>query len=186
MNDEQIIDLYLQRSEQAIRETNEKYGNYCHRIAYHILQNHEDSEECVNDTFLQAWNCIPPQKPHVFSSFLGKITRNLALNKHKYNTSQKRGGGQVVIILEELTDCLPAKDNTEQIVEDHFVIDRLNAFLRKQKARTRQIFVRRYWYLDPIKEIADDFGISESNVKMILMRTKNSLKAFMEKEGVSI
>lgn len=186
MNDEQIIDLFFSRSEQAIIEVKEKYETYCHRIANNILHNYEDSEECVNDTFLQAWNTIPPQKPSVLSSFLGKITRNLALNKHKYNSAQKRGGAYVDVFLEELADCLPANDDTEQVVAAHFVIDCLNLFLSKQKTRTRKIFMRRYWYLDSIKEIASDFGVSESSVKMILLRTRNSLKSFMEKEGISI
>lgn len=186
MNDEQIIDLFFKRSEQAIAEVKEKYGSYCHRIAYNILRNYEDSEECVSDTVLQAWNVIPPQKPEILSGFLGKITRNLALNKYKFNTTQKRGSGHTDVALEELADCLPASNNTEQTVEDQLVIECLNLFLSKQKVRTRQIFMRRYWYLDSIKEIADDFGVSESGVKMLLLRTRNSLKAFMEKEGISI
>jgi len=167
MNDEQIIALFFARSEQAILEVKEKYGNYCHRIAYNVLRNYEDSEECVNDTFLQAWNGIPPQKPSILSSFLGKITRNLALNKHKYYRAQKRNFGHIDVMLEELADCLPANDNTEQAVEDHFITQCLNTFLSRQKVRTRQIFLRRYWYFDSIKEIADNFGISESSVKMI-------------------
>jgi len=186
MNDEQIIHLFFARSEQAISEVREKYGNYCHRIAFRVLQNYEDSEECVNDTFLQAWNVIPPQKPNILSSFLGKITRNLALNKLKYNTAQKRDTGHIAVMLEELADCLPAKDNTEAIAEENFVIDCLNTFLSAQKLKTRKIFMRRYWYMDSIKEIAKDFGISESSVKMILSRTRNALKSFLEKEGVSV
>lgn len=186
MNDEQIIDLYFARSEQAIHETKQKYENYCHSIAYHILGNYEDSEECVNDTFLQAWNSIPPQKPSILSSFLGRITRNLAINKYKYNTAQKRGAGHIEVLLEELADCLPAIDHTESSADDRFAIACLNQFLSKQKVRTRKIFMRRYWYMDSIKEIAAAFAISESNVKMILLRTRNSLKSYMEKEGVSI
>lgn len=186
MNDKQIIDLFFTRSEQAISEVRAKYGNYCHRIAYNVLHNYEDSEECVNDAFLQAWNTIPPQKPSILVSFLGKITRNLALNKHKYNMAQKRDSGHIEVMLEEMADCLPAKDTTEQVAEEHFVIDCLNAFLRIQKIRTRKIFIRRYWYMDSIKEIANDFGISESNVKMILLRTRDSLRSFLEEEGVSI
>lgn len=186
MNDEQIIDLYFARSEQAISETKQKYESYCHSIAYHILGNYEDSEECVNDTFLQAWNSIPPQKPGILASFLGKITRNLAINKYKYNTAQKRGSGHMEILLEELGDCLPATDHTESSADDRLAIACLNHFLRKQKVRTRKIFMRRYWYMDSIKEIADAFAISESNVKMILLRTRNSLKSYMEKEGISV
>jgi len=121
MNDEQIVDLFLKRSEKAIYEAKEKYGKYCYSIAYNVLHNIEDSEECVNDTYLQAWNEIPPQKPNFLASFLGKIARNLAINKYKYITAEKRGIGRIDIILDELEECLPAKDNIEQEVEDKIV-----------------------------------------------------------------
>ena len=186
MNDEQIIDLFLSRSEKAIYEAKEKYEKYCYNIAYNVLHNSEDSEECVNDTYLQAWNTIPPQKPNFLASFLGKITRNLAINKYKYNTAEKRRIGRMDVILDELEECLPAKDNIEQKVEDKIAIESLNVFLSMQKSRTRKIFIRRYWYMDSIKEIANDFNMSESNVKMTLSRTRSDLKMFMEKEGVSI
>lgn len=186
MNDEQIVDLFLTRSEKAIYEAKEKYEKYCYNIAYNVLHNSEDSEECVNDTYLQAWNTIPPQKPNFLASFLGRITRNLAINKYKYNTAEKRGIGRIDIILDELEECLPAKDNIEQEVEDKIAIETLNNFLSMQKARTRKIFIRRYWYMDSIKEIANGFNMSESNVKMTLSRTRSDLKMFMEKEGVSI
>ena len=186
MDDKQIVDLYWTRSERAIEETEEKYGKYCYSIAYNILYNTQDSEECVNDTYMQAWNSIPPQRPHFLSSFLGKITRNLALNKYKYYAAQKRGLGKVNIVLEELSECLPSQKDTEKILEDKFVVEILNKFLEKQKPKIRKIFVRRYWYLDSIKEIANDYRISESNVKMTLIRTRNSLKDYMEKEGISI
>ena len=186
MDDKQIVDLYWERSEKAIDETEEKYGKYCYNIAYNILHNTQDSEECVNDTYMQAWNYIPPQRPHFLSSFLGKITRNLALNKYKYYTAQKRGLGKVNVVLEELAECLPAQTDTEKILEDKMVVDILNKFLEMQKPKTRKLFVRRYWYLDSIKEIANDYRISESNVKMTLLRTRNNLKDFMEKEGISI
>ena len=184
MNDEQIINLFLTRSEKAIYEAKEKYEKYCYDIAYNILHNIEDSEECVNDAYLQAWNTIPPQKPNFLASFLGKITRNLAINKYKYNSAKKRGIGRMDIILDELEECLPAKDNIEQEVEDKIAIESLNVFLSMQKSRTRKIFIRRYWYMDSIKEIAKDFNMSESNVKMTLSRTRIALKMFMEKEGV--
>ena len=186
MDDKQIVDLYWNRSESAIDETEEKYGKYCYSIAYNILHNVQDSEECVNDTYMQAWNVIPPQRPHFLSSFLGKITRNLALNKYKYYNAQKRGFGKVDVVLEELAECLPAQKDTEKILEDKFIIESLNRFLEMQKLKTRKIFIRRYWYLDSIKEIAKDYRISESNVKMTLLRTRNNLKEFMEKEGISI
>lgn len=186
MNDEQIIDLFFARSELAITETKDKYGNYCHYIAFNVLRNYEDSEECVNDTFLQAWNSIPPNKPSILKSFLGKITRNLALNKHKYNTAQKRNSEHLEQLIKDLSDCLPENEDPSQFVEDSFVVDCMNCFLSGQKERTRKMFIRRYWYMDSIQEIANAFGISESNVKMTLLRTRTSLKAFLEKEGVAI
>ena len=186
MNDAQIVELFLKRSEQAIGEAKSKYENYCHSIAFNVLHNSEDSEECVNDTFLQAWNTIPPQRPNLLGSFLGRITRNIALNKYKHNHAQKRGCGHVNVVLGELEDCLPSTVNTEQIIEDRFIADCLNKFLSEQKGKTRRIFVRRYWYMDSISTISSNFGMSESSVKMLLLRTRNSLKSFLEKEGVSI
>ena len=186
MNDRQIVDLFLTRSEKAIDEAKRKYENYCYSIAYNVLHNNEDSEECVNDTYLQAWNTIPPKKPEFLAGFLGKITRNLALNKFKYNHAEKRNSGYTDVILEELEECLPSNNCTEQLVEDQLVVDCLNMFLDRQKSRTRKIFLRRYWYMDSIKDIAKEFHMSESSVKMLLLRTRNELKTFMEKEGVSI
>lgn len=186
MNDEQIIGLFFQRSELAITEAKDRYGNYCHGVAFNILRNYEDSEECVSDTFLQAWNSIPPKKPDILKSFLGKITRNLALNKHKYNTAQKRHSEHPEALAEELSGCLPECEDPAQLCEDSFTVDCLNRFLSLQKEQTRKIFMRRYWYMASIREIANDFGISESSVKMALLRTRTALKAFLEKEGVVI
>ena len=186
MNDEQIIALFFERSELAIAEAKDKYRNYCQRIAFNVLRNYEDSEECVSDTFLQAWNSIPPQKPDILKSFLGKITRNLALNKYKYNTAQKRNSEHLETLLKELSDCLPTSEDPAQLVEEGFIVDCLNRFLSLQNERTRKIFIRRYWYMDSIREISDHFGISKSSAKMTLLRTRTSLKAFLEREGVVI
>lgn len=184
MNDENIVDLYWSRSEIAISETEKKYGKYCRRIAFNILHNNEDTEECVNDAYLKAWNTIPPQRPDTLSAYLGKITRNLSLNKYKYYTAEKRGSGQVSYALEELQECIPTTENIEQIIEDEMLIEILNQFLAKLAPETRKVFMRRYWYLNSIKEIAKDFKMSESNVKMTLLRARNELKKILEKEGV--
>ena len=186
MNDEQIIDLYWSRREKAISETSRKYGKYCNSIAFQILRNKEDSEECVNDTYMKAWNVIPPQRPNVLSAFLGKITRNLALNRYKYYTAEKRGSGQVIFVLEELQECIAAKSNTEQIIEEELLIDALNGFLAALTPKTRKIFMRRYWYMSSIKEIAADYKLSESDVKMTLYRARGELKKVLEKEGVQV
>ena len=184
MDDKQIIELYNERSETAISETAEKYGKYCYTIAYHILYNEQDSEECVSDTYLKTWETIPPQYPNKLSAFLGKITRNLALNRHRYYIREKRGYGQVVLALEELQECIPDSNKVEQAIEDKYLIEVLNRFLYDLPVEKRMIFLRRYWYLSSIQEIARDYEISESKVKMTLLRVRNKLKQILEKEGI--
>lgn len=184
MDDGQIIDLYWARSEAAISETANKYSKYCHTIAFNILHNNEDSEECVNDTYMRAWGVMPPKRPNRLSTFLGKITRNLSLNKYEQYAAEKRGSGQVPLALDELQDCIPAAGSVEQTIEDAALIEIFNCFLAALTKDTRKVFLRRYWYLSPIKEIARDYRFSESKVKMILLRARNELKQILEKEGV--
>lgn len=184
MDDRQIIALYNERSEAALSETAKKYGRYCRSIAYNILSNEEDCEECVNDTWLKAWEAIPPQCPDSLPAFLGRITRNLALNRYKHNTREKRGGGQTPLVLEELADCIPGGSNAETAAEEALLVDVLNRFLEGLPVQKRKIFLRRYWYMSSVKEIAADFGLSESNVKMTLLRTRSKLKQTLEKEGI--
>lgn len=186
MDDQQIIELYWARSETAIAETARKYGPYCHFIAYHILRSKEDSEECVNDTYWKAWGAMPPQRPHQLRTFLGKITRNLSLNRYAKAAAEKRGAGQVPLALDELAECVPAPDSVERAVDDQMLTDILNGFLAGLQAETRRIFLQRYWYLSSVREIAADFGISESKVKTTLFRTRNKLKQHLEKEGVEL
>ncbi len=184
MHDRQIIELFYERSESAIPKTAERYGKYCYSIAYQILHNEQDSEECVNDTYLRAWNTIPPQKPNNLATFLGKITRNLALDKYKYYNREKRGSGHTMVALDELEECIPAIKDTEQIISDKELVDTLNLFLARLPLKKRKIFVRRYWYFSTINEIAKEYDISENNVKVILLRTRKELKRFLEKAGV--
>ncbi len=186
MEDSQIIELYHERQETAISETADKYGRYCHYIAKNILENEQDSEECVNDTYLRAWNTMPPHRPNRLSTFLGKITRNIAIDKYKYYNREKRGGGQTMLALEELNECLPTERDTEQAISDKMLVEALNAFLADLPSQKRQMFVRRYWYLSPISEIAKDFAMSESNAKVTLLRTREKLKLFLEKEGIML
>ncbi len=186
MEDKQIIDLYWERSETAISETANKYGRYCHYIAYNILHREEDSEECVNDTYMNAWKSIPPHRPSVLKTFLGKITRNLALNRYEYFTAEKRNSGQVPLALDELRDCLPSANNTEKVVDDIVLTETLNRFLSELSIEQRKILMRRYWYFSSVKDIAKDYGISESKVKMSLLRSRNALRHFLEKEGILI
>ena len=186
MDDRQIIELYNERSEAAISETADKYGKYCHYIAFNILYNEQDSEECVNDTWFRAWNTIPPQQPIKLSAYLGKITRNLALDRYKFYNREKRGKGQISLILDELSECISAGNSTEQEIDEWLLVETLNTFLRSLPSEKRQILVRRYWYLSPVKEIAVDFNMSENSVKTILHRSRIKLKHFLEKEGIVI
>lgn len=186
MEDKEIVDLYWARFETAISETAGKYGRYCHYIAYNILYNDEDSEECVNDTYMRAWNSMPEHRPSLLKTFLGKITRNLALNRYKMLTADKRSPGQVPLVLDELQECVPGTDNTEHIADDMVLAEVFNRFLGSLSAEQRKIFLRRYWYLSPVKEIAADYGMGESKVKMSLLRSRNELRSLLEKEGVSL
>ena len=186
MEDKDIIGLFRNRSEDAIRETAKKYGKHCHYIAYNILYNEQDSEECVNDTYFNAWGNIPPHNPDKLSSYLGKITRNLALNKWDYYNADKRGNGQVLAVLEELQECIPSSDTVEQLVDEIHFSNVFNSFLASLPKHKRIIFMRRYWYMSSIKEICADFNMSESKVKMLLFRLRNDFRVYLEKEGVRI
>lgn len=187
MEDREIIDLFWARSDNAIRQAAEKYGPYCHYIAYHILGNPEDTEECVNDTWLHAWNAIPPAKPQVLSTFLGRLTRNLALDRHREESAQKRGGGQVDAALEELAECLPQSRSPEEQTIDKIVLaDALAEFLDEQKKMDRIIFVKRYWYLATVAEIAKELGFTQSRIKMSLHRTRAALAKRLEREGIAL
>ena len=186
MEDKQIVDLFWARSENAISETANKYGKYCHYIAYNILHNNEDSEECVNDTYMNAWRSMPSHRPNRLSTFLGKITRNLSLNKWDQYNTEKRGAGQTMLALVELHDCIPATGDAEQIIDDLALAEVFNCFLASLPKERRKIFMRRYWYLSPIKEISTDYSISESKVKMSLLRSRNELRQLLEKEGINL
>ena len=186
MKDDQIVDLYWARSEKAISETANKYGHYCYSIAYNILHSNEDSEECVNDTYLNAWNAMPDQRPSKLSAFLGRITRNLSLKRWEKNSAEKRGAGHVPLVLDELQECIPTTDSTDQIVDDLMLADLLDRFLGSLNVEKRRIFMRRYWYLSSVSEIAADYAVSESKVKMSLLRSINELKQMLEKEGIEL
>ena len=186
MEDYQIVDLYWARSESAITESAAKYGRYCHSIAYGILRSDEDSNECVNDTWMSAWGAMPDQRPDKLSSFLGRITRNLSLKRWERNTAEKRGSGQVPAALDELAECVPADGGADRIADDIVLTDALNRFLASLIPEKRKIFMRRYWYCSTVSEIADDFGISESKVKMTLLRCRKELKKILEREGVGL
>ena len=186
MEDKQIIDLYWERSERAIAETDMKYGFFCKHIAFNILNDLQDSEECVNDTYLKAWSVIPPKRPIKLPAFLGKITRNLALNRYEKNTAEKRGGGEVSVALDELAECIPDPKSVEQMLDNRILVDKLNLFLEGIPADARMIFMRRYWEVCTVREIAEIYGIRESKVKVSLFRTRGKLRVFLEQEGIAL
>ena len=186
MDDDSIVKLYWERDEQAIEKTKEKYGNYCYAIAYNVLNNKEDADESVNDTYLNVWNRIPEERPQMFKAFIGKITRNLSLKIWKKKSAIKRGNGQVELALEELEECIPAKSSVENVVEGKALAELVDGFLRELPAEECNIFLCRYWYLDSISDICKRFGYGESKVKMRLMRTRKKLQDRLAKEGVSL
>lgn len=186
MKDIDIIKLYFARSQKAIEETHKKYGAYCNSIADNILCNRQDSEECVNDTYLKAWNTIPPKEPENLRTYLGRITRTLAINRYKMYSAEKRGGSNTDIMLSELEGCIPSSISVEDAVDEKRLVMLLEEFLKKQSDTKRSIFIRRYWYCESISQIAKDFSVSESKITSILYRMRIKLKGYLEKEGISV
>ena len=187
MEDCAIIDLYWSRSEKAIGETDKKYGRYCGAIAFNILHSREDSDECVNDTWLKAWNAMPSERPGLLAAFLAKITRNLSLNRFRALHAEKRGGGELPLLIDELDDCVPDKAwSTERECDERETAALIDRFLADMDREHRIFFVRRYFYADSVPYIANRCGVSESKVKSSLMRTRNKLRTFLEKEGVTL
>ena len=184
MEDNVIVSLYWDRDEQALRETANKYGPYCHTIAYNVVRNRQDAEECVNDTYVQAWNAMPPQKPTVLRAFLGKITRNLAINRYRAAHSKRRGGGQLPAVLEELEDCF--SDGPEAALEEAELSRLLDRFLRQLPQKDCIVFVRRYWYMDSLADIAGRCHMALGSVKSSLHRSRNKLKDYLEQEGIFV
>lgn len=186
MDDKQIVDLYWQRNEAAITQTQKKYGKYCFSIANNILCDKEDAEESVNDTYIGVWNAIPPHRPTVLSTFIGKITRRLSLKKLRERSAQKRGNGELFLSFDELEECIPNRQSIDTALEAKELTRIINAFLDKLPAAERRVFVCRYWYFDPISDISLRFGFSQSKVKMMLKRTRDKLSEQLRKEGIGI
>jgi RNA polymerase sigma-70 factor (ECF subfamily) len=191
MEDEMIINLFNRRDEAAIHETSLKYRSYCLKIALNILRNKQDADECINDVLMRAWNVIPPQKPRILSAFLGKITRNLSVNRYNLNTALKRGGGEITLIFDELEQSVPILNSSNSSdTENEFDAKEtgliINTFLKLQSRENRAVFVRRYFYADSMQEIAEKFGMNQNTVKTVLHRMRGKLKNHLEKEGVII
>lgn len=187
LKDDEIVELFWQRCEEAIVEAEDKYSKYCLSIAFGILQSKEDAEECVNDTFEKLWHAIPPARPAVLRTFIGKITRNLSLNILEKANAEKRGSGQVPLALSELEECVSGFDiDIPDQIEDQAITQAVNKFLSKLKKTQQKVFVRRYFYGSSIAEIANDYNFSEENVKSILFRLRKKLKKVLLKEGITL
>lgn len=186
IDDNKIIQLYFDRDENAIKVTSEKYGNYCSSIAINILGNKEDAEECVSDTYLKTWNSIPPNRPSVLRSFLGKITRNVAFDLYKRMNAEKRGKGNLALVLEELGDCVSGGCEPEQEYSRKECVDAINSFLGTLNNEKCAFFVRRYWYAETIADIAKRYGKSENYVSVSLNRIRKKLHNHLIERGFEL
>ncbi len=185
VDDQKIIELYWERKENAIQETSRKYGGLVTRIAQNVLSSHEDCEECVNDTYFAVWNAIPDKRPNLFSAFISRITRNLALKKYEYLSASKRNP-YAVISFDELDDCVSGTDSVESESESRRIESLIDNFLWQLEKEKRNIFIRRYWYFDSIENICHYTGFTQSKVKSMLYETRQKLRAYLEREGVEI
>lgn len=184
MEDYRIIELYFRRSEMAIAETDKKYGHYCKSISFNILRNRLDVQECVNDTYFQTWNAIPPTKPHNLSAYLAKIIRNISLNRLKANFAQKRGAGKYYEAYDELAASISGTSTADEVFDAVHLKNCINQWLGSLTTEQRLVFIGRYWYFDSISDIASKMGFSESKTKMMLSRLRNNLKVHLEKEEI--
>ena len=186
MEDSKIIQLYWDRNEQAISATSEKYGSYCTSIAKNILGNNETAEECVNDTYLNAWNSMPLHRPSILSAFLGRITRNLSFNRYKHNTADKRGGGETAAVLDELAQIVAGSSDVEQEVNCKELVRAIDAFLGALSPKKRSIFICRYWYTYSISDIAVRNGMKEGAISMTLNRLRLRLRSYLTERGFEL
>ena len=186
MNDNAIIDLFFRRDQAAILEAQEQYGAYCLSVARNILDNEEDSQECLNDLWLKAWNAIPPERPRLLRAYFAKIIRNLAINRHQAQRAQKRAGDRFTLSLEELADCIPDPDTTEEALWSRELGRSLNAFLETEKEPDRVLFVRRYFSCQSCTEIARDLGLSLGQVKTRLSRMRDRLRTYLNARDFSV
>lgn len=185
MEDAKIIDLYWKRNENAIAETDKKYGTYCHTISYNILKVHEDAEECVSDTYQHAWESIPPERPSKLKIWLGVVVRNITIDLCRKNHAQKRYD-EFNVLLSELDDCVPSSESVEQIADAKALAEIINYWLSELSESDRKLFLRRYWYGEALVSIAQSRGLSANALTQKLYRMRCSLKSHLEKEGVTI
>lgn len=186
MEDEKIVELYWKRDTQAISETAAKYGKYCGAIAVNILGNTQDAEECVNDTYMNAWNSMPPNRPKLLQAFVGRITRNLAFNRYKYNCAEKRGGTESFAILNELEECVSGEETVDNEVYRREIINSVNDFLNKLPDKKHDIFILRYWYAESVNNIGKRFEMKPNAVSMTLKRLRCELQSYLLERGFEI
>lgn len=186
MDGEDIVRLFEARDERAVSAAQKEYRSYLMKIAENITGSHEDAEECVNDALLRAWELIPPAKPVKLSAYLGKLARNLAITRKRQYLTEKRGGGEVCLVIDELSDIVSGKDNVEQAHERRELMSEISGFLKKQRERTRDIFICRYWYCMSVSELTEQFCVSENSVSVTLSRTRAKLKEYLQKRGYDI
>ena len=184
MEDREIVDHYWQRSDRAIRETESKYGRYCQTIAYNITANRQDAEECVSDTWLAAWNAMPDKRPKGLLAFLARITRNFALDRWRSSARQQRGGGEIPLALDELSECLADGTDVEREIEARELSEKIGAFVRSLPKTERDVFTARYFYLASVGEIVEKTGFTQSKVKSMLHRTRLRLREMLREEGL--
>ena len=186
MEDHQIIELYFARNELAIEETAKRYGGVCMQVSMDILQDRMDAEECVSDTWLHAWNAMPPQRPRLLRAFLGTITRNLSFGRYRARRAEKRGGGETALVLEELGECVSGAESAESEAERRELLSAINAFLSALPAQKRGIFLCRYWYADSVQDIAKRFGTTPGNISAQLHRMRKALRADLTERGYEL
>lgn len=183
MDDSEIIELFFARDEKAVSAAHEKYGRYCGAVANNILKNREDSEECVNDALMKAWECIPPERPRDLGAYLARLAKNISLNRLEASQAEKRGGGEVPLIFDELSECIPDSTNVERTFEQSELVAAVKDFLRTLKAPKRDLFLLRYWYCLSVSEAASRVGISDNNAAVTLQRTRKKLLEYLRKKG---
>lgn len=186
MDDGQIIELFWARDENAIRETSSRYGAYCRAVAGNILHSPEDTAEVLNDTWMKAWDAIPPQRPRCLKLFLARIARNLAFNRYRAGTAAKRGGGETAAVLEELSECLADSSDAESAYSGEALEESVRQFVRELPERDANVFVRRYFFTESVAGIAERFGFTENNVSVILSRLRRKLKKRLKQEGYPV
>lgn len=184
LSDGEIITLFFERNEKALSAVSRKYGNYCGAVVRSIIKNPQDVEECLNDTWLKTWESIPPAKPKNLGGFLAKIAKNLSLNRYEHSHAGKRGGGEIPLVLDELSECVADKNDVEKAFEQKVLTDAVNDFLRTLPRDKRDVFVLRYWYCLSVAEIADKTGLSRGSVSVSLTRTRHKLAGHLKKSGL--